>query len=48
MLFVLNLAVVALLVLLVAAVVLRSGSRAERVTGALVLVPLLLRLLLVK
>jgi hypothetical protein len=48
MLFALNLAIVALLVSLVAAVVMRSASRAEQVTGALVLVPLLLRLFLVK
>jgi hypothetical protein len=34
--------------LLVGAVVLRSASRGQQVTGAVVLVPLLLRLFLVK
>jgi hypothetical protein len=48
MLFVLYQLLVALVALLVAGVVLRSRSRAEQATGALVLVPLLLRLFLVK
>jgi hypothetical protein len=42
------LAIVLVLVLLVARVVLRSTSLAQQVTGALVLVVLLLRLFLVK
>jgi hypothetical protein len=48
MLFASYVAIVGLLVILIAAVVLRSSSRTEQVTGALVLVPLLLRLFLVK
>jgi ABC-type molybdate transport system permease subunit len=37
-----------LLVLLIAAVMLRSRSTAEQLTGAVVIVPLLLRIFLVK
>jgi hypothetical protein len=48
MLMIIYLAIVLVLVLLVARVVLRSTSLAHQVTGALVLVVLLLRLFLVK
>lgn len=48
MLFVLYQVLVALVALLVAGVILRARSRAQQATGALVLVPLLLRLFLVK
>jgi len=48
MLFLLYQVLVGLVLLLVAGVVLRSRSRAQQATGALVLVPLLLRLFLVK
>jgi hypothetical protein len=41
-------AITLLVALLVAAVVLRSPSRGQQATGALVLVPLILRILLVK
>lgn len=41
-------AITLLLAALVVAVVLRSPSRGEQATGALVLVPLILRVLLVK
>lgn len=41
-------AITLLMAALVVAVVLRSPSRAQRATGALVLVPLILRILLVK
>jgi hypothetical protein len=37
-----------LLVVLIAAVVLRSRSPAEQITGAVVIIPLLLRIFLVK